>query len=135
MFPNGAGKPMDLNNLVNRVIVPSRTRCVHCRRGSAEHILADHNFNLDERLPKWYGWHAARRRLGTNLYRLGVPEKTIQGILRHANVSTAATYYIKTAAAAAQAATAKLETELIGQQMGNCNEVRSEHIDPETPPN
>src|SRR5262249_44887378 len=32
----------------------------------------------------WRGWHAARRGLGTNLYRLGVPEKTIQAILRHA---------------------------------------------------
>jgi hypothetical protein len=114
MFPNDAGKPMDLNNLVNRVIVLSLTRCVHCRKGRAEHILADHNFNLDERLSKWYGWwHAARRGLGTNLYRLCLPEKKIQGILPHANVSTAATYYIKTAAADAQVAMAKLETEPI----------------------
>lgn len=30
-------------------------------------------------------WQAARRGLGTNLYRLGVPEKTIHAILRHAN--------------------------------------------------
>ena len=37
-------------------------------------------------LPEWHGWHAARRGLGTNLYRLGVPEKTIQA-LRYANVS------------------------------------------------
>jgi len=34
----------------------------------------------------------------TNLYRLGVPEKTIQVILRHANVSTTNTHYIKSAA-------------------------------------
>jgi hypothetical protein len=38
------------------------------------------------------GWHAARRVLGSNLYALGVPEKVIQQILRHANVSTTATY-------------------------------------------
>ena len=31
-------------------------------------------------------------------YRLGVPDLVIQRILRHANVSTTATYYIKTAA-------------------------------------
>ena len=49
-------------------------------------------------LPEWHGWHAARRGLGTNLYRLGVPEKTIQAILRHANVSTTNTFYIKSAA-------------------------------------
>jgi len=119
MLPNDAGKPMDLNNLVNRVIVPALTRCVDCRKGKGEHVLADHEFKQDEKLPKWHGWHAARRGLGTNLYRLGVPEKTIQAILRHANVSTTATYYIKTAAADAQAAMAKLETELIGQQTGN----------------
>jgi hypothetical protein len=33
-----------------------------------------------------------------NLYRLGVPEMVIQRILRHANASSTATYYIKTAA-------------------------------------
>jgi histidinol-phosphate/aromatic aminotransferase/cobyric acid decarboxylase-like protein len=36
--------------------------------------------------------------LGSNLYPLGVPDKVIQRILRHANVSTTLTYYIKTAA-------------------------------------
>ena len=96
---------------------------------------ADHEFEQDESLPKWRGWHAARRGLGTNLYRLGVPEKTIQAILRHANVSTTATYYIKTAAADTQAAMAKLETELIGQQTGNGEESSLEHLDSETTPN
>ena len=33
-----------------------------------------------------------------NLYRLGVPDMVIQRILRHANVSSKATYYIKTVA-------------------------------------
>jgi integrase len=131
MFPNDAGKPMDLNNLVNRVIVPSLTRCAHCRKGKSEHVLAGHEFKQDESLPKWHGWHAARRGLGTNLYRLGVPEKTIQAILRHANVSTTATYYIKTAAADTQAAMAKLETELIGQQTGNGEGSTSERPDSE----
>jgi len=53
--------------------------------------------------------HAARRGLGSNLYRLGVPDMVIQRILRHANVSTAATYYIKTAADDVRSAMAKLE--------------------------
>jgi len=135
MFPNDAGNPMDLNNLVNRIIVPSLTRCADCRKGKGEHVLVNHAFNQDETLPKWHGWHAARRSLGTNLYRLGVPEKTIQAILRHANVSTTATYYIKTAAADTQAAMAKLETELIGQQMGNDGGTRSERHNSETTPN
>jgi integrase len=33
---------------------------------------------------------------GTCLYAPGVPEKVIQSILRHANVSTTVTYYVKT---------------------------------------
>jgi integrase len=46
----------------------------------------------------WYGWHGFRRGLASNLYRLGVPDKVIQQILRHANVSTTARSYIKTVA-------------------------------------
>ncbi len=52
----------------------------------------------DPRLPDWHGWHSARRGLGSNLYRLGVPPMVIERILRHSNVSTTANYYIKTAA-------------------------------------
>src|SRR6476620_4353248 len=68
---------------------------------------------------KWHGWHAARRGLGTNLYRLGVPEKTIQAILRHANVSTTNTYYIKSAADDTRVAMAKLERLVIGNEPSN----------------
>jgi hypothetical protein len=53
---------------------------------------------LDARSPEWRSWQAARRDLGSNLYRLGVADMVIQRIHRHANVSTTATYYIKTAA-------------------------------------
>jgi len=52
--------------------------------------------------------------LATNLYRLGVPEKTIQAILRHANVSTTNTYYIKSASDDTRVAMAKLEKLVIG---------------------
>jgi integrase len=60
----------------------------------------------------WHGWHAARRGLGSNLYRLGVPDIVIQRILRHANVSTTATYYIKTAADDVRNAMTKLENRI-----------------------
>jgi hypothetical protein len=53
------------------------------------------------------------------LYRLGVPEKTIQAILRHANVSTTNTYYIKSAADDTRAAMAKLERLVIGNELQN----------------
>jgi len=65
------------------------------------------------RLPDW---HAARRGLGSNLYRLGVPDMVIQRILRHANVSTTATYYIKTAAADVRSAMTKLENSIPERQ-------------------
>ena len=80
------------------------------------HSAPDHSFERDTSLPEWHGWHAARRGLGTNLYRLGVPEKTIQAILRHANVSTTNTYYIKSAADDTRAAMAKLERLVIGNE-------------------
>jgi integrase len=43
----------------------------------------------------WYGWHAFRRGLATNLNRLGVSDKVIQQILRHANVTTTMNIYVK----------------------------------------
>ena len=45
---------------------------------------------------EWKGWHAYRRGLATNLHELGVPDKVIQAILRHEDVSTTQRSYIKT---------------------------------------
>jgi Phage integrase family len=73
---------------------------------------ANHPYKCDSRIPEWHGWHAARRGLGSNLYRLGVPDMVIQRILRHANVSTTATYYIKTAADDVKHAMEKLEKHI-----------------------
>ena len=116
MFPNQNGEPMDLANLLNRSILPSLNRCTvcgkpkrECRKPRANVGSPDHEFERDKMLPEWHGWHAARRGLGTNLYRLAVPEKTIQAILRHANLSTTNTYYIKSAADDTRVAMAKLE--------------------------
>jgi integrase len=124
MFPNLSGSPMDLGNLLNRAILPALNRCAVCEKPREEcgklfkekDTGPDHNFERDKILPEWHGWHAARRGLGTNLYRLGVPEKTIQAILRHANVSTTNTYYIKSAADDTRAAMAKLERLVIGNE-------------------
>jgi integrase len=111
MFPNVYGRPMALTSLVNRVIVPALNLCVHCGKPVTQHSK-DHPHERDERLPKWQGWHAARRGLGTNLYRLGVKDKLIQAILRHANVSTTVTYYVKTAAQDVQDAMMTLENSV-----------------------
>lgn len=84
---------------------PERVRSYEWTKGTDGPLVID-----------WEGRN--RRGIGTNLYRLGVPEKTIQAILRHANVSTTTTYYIQTAASDAQAAMAKLESELMGNESG-----------------
>jgi integrase len=75
MFPSAAGKPINLDALAAEVIVPSITKVG---------------------VP-WHGWHAFRRGLATNLHQLGVADKTIQRILRHANVAVTQACYIKTA--------------------------------------
>ncbi len=59
---------------------------------------------------KWHGWHAFRRGLATNLHRLGISDKVIQQILRHANVTTTMNIYVKTVSSDATAAMKTLET-------------------------
>ncbi len=109
IFANRFGKPLNINNLLGRVMLPALNRCATCRKSEADHPVSDHKYARDVRIPEWHGWHAARRGLGSNLYRLGVPDVVIQRILRHANVNTTATYYIKTAADDVRNAMAKLE--------------------------
>jgi integrase len=91
MFPSLTGKPINLDALSADVIVPQVTRA-----GG-----------------QWHGWHAFRRGLATNLHRLGVPDKVIQRILRHANVAVTQGCYIKTADADAAAAMQQFERSLV----------------------
>jgi integrase len=112
IFANSVGKPLSLSSVVNRVILPALNRCEVCGKGESDHQKANHPYKRDSRIPEWHGWHAARRGLGSNLYRLGVPDIVIQRILRHANVSTTATYYIKTAADDVKHAMEKLEKHI-----------------------
>ena len=112
IFINAVGKPMCLNNIAKRVIIPALNRCEACKKAESAHQKAEHEYKRDNTIPEWHGWHAARRGLGSNLYRLGVPEMVIQRILRHANVSTTATYYIKTAADDVRNAMTKLENRI-----------------------
>lgn len=113
IFRNSAKNPLNLNNLIVRVILPALNCCEVCHVTEMDHKPKDgHKYKRDAGLPEWQGWHAARRGLESNLYHLGVPEMVIQRILRHANVSTTATYYIKTAAEDVRFAMAKLESTI-----------------------
>ena len=114
IFANTLGKPLALASMVNRAILPTLNRCEVCGNAQLQHQKQEHSYKRDARLPEWHGWHAARRGLGSNLYRLGTPEKVIQRILRHANVSTTANYYIKTADGDVRDAMSKLENHVQG---------------------
>jgi integrase len=88
IFSSEQGKPMNLEALAVDVIRPA----------------------LEKANLPWYGWHAFRRGLATNLHRLGVSDKVIQQILRHANVTTTMNIYVKTVSADAANAMKTLET-------------------------
>jgi len=88
IFANELGNPMNLEALAVDVIRPAVQKA-----------------NL-----AWHGWHAFRRGLATNLHRLGVSDKVIQQILRHANVTTTMNIYVKTVSADAANAMKSLET-------------------------
>jgi integrase len=90
VFPSPAGKPINLDSLAADVIVPLVTKAGI----------------------QWHGWHAFRRGLATNLHQLGVSDKIIQRILRHANVAVTQNCYIKTADSEIAAAMQKFERSL-----------------------
>ncbi len=55
--------------------------------------------------------HAFRRGLATDLHRLGAPDKVLQQILRHANVTTTINIYVKRVTQDAEEAMRKLESK------------------------
>jgi integrase len=88
IFSNEFGNPMNLEALALDVVRPA----------------------LEKANLQWRGWHAFRRGLATNLHTLRVPDKVIQRILRHANVTTTMNIYVKTVSAEAANAMKTLET-------------------------
>jgi integrase len=73
IFPNGAGKALDLDSLY--------------RRKMKEPLKAA---GID-----WEGWHGFRRGLATNLERIGVRDAIAAMILRHSNDRVTRKHYIK----------------------------------------
>ena len=112
MFPNAAGKALDPNNLLNRVILPALNVCGTCSKPESEHKQAKHDYERNKVLPEWHGWHAFRRGLATNLHQMGVDDLTIQAILRHSNVTITQKCYIKTASKETQEAMQKVQKAL-----------------------
>lgn len=90
-----SGKPLDLHNLANRIVIPTLERCAICRQAEPEHGKADQDFRLDESLPRWHGWYAFRRGVATAVAALSKDSFAAKGLLRHASVSTTERHYIK----------------------------------------
>jgi integrase len=83
IFEGSTGKPLDLDNLSRRVIIPAVGKT-------------------------WRGFHAFRRGLATFLNTQGVDDKTIQTILRHESVAVTQACYIKTVPKSAREAMSKV---------------------------
>jgi integrase len=83
IFEGKTGRPLVLANLTRRKIAPKLGKL-------------------------WTGWHGFRRGLASTLYDLGVKDKVIQQILRHASVEVTRKHYIKTNTAQSEAAMQKL---------------------------
>jgi integrase len=95
LFPTRNGTPVSLNNLLGRQILPALRRCVHCGKAFDQPHVG-HKYQRDESRPDWTGFHSFRRGLATNLNVLGVPDLTIQKILRHSSVEVTRRAYIRT---------------------------------------
>jgi integrase len=116
IFQAGNRKPLNLDNLARRVIIPAIEKCIRCRKSKDEHLTDGHMFELDKSLC-WHGWHAFRRGLATNLHHAGVDDKTIQGILRHGNVNITMNIYVKSVAESQVNA-----LDVLSEKFGLCNE-------------
>lgn len=68
-----SGKPLDLNNLASRVVIPT----------------------LKAAGIEWHGWYALRRGVATAISVLSKGSLAAKGLLRHSNVSTTERHYIK----------------------------------------
>jgi hypothetical protein len=60
MFANGAGKPANLNNILNQKILPVLNCCGVCRQSKLSHDASEvsHEYVSDGSLPKWHGFHS-----------------------------------------------------------------------------
>jgi integrase len=68
-----SGKPLDLHNIANRVVIPTLRKA-----GIA-----------------WHGWYSLRRGVATAVTALSTDSLAAKGLLRHSSVSTTERHYIK----------------------------------------
>jgi integrase len=101
------GSPLNFHNLENRVLKPAwEFGLVNDAK-----TLQAMGSNAEPEKPAftWSGFHGFRRGLATNLFDLGVHPKVIQGLLRHGDISTTMSFYIRERDTETRAALQKLE--------------------------
>jgi integrase len=84
-------RPLNLANLVRRVIIPKLEEENNKRHEKAQ-VYPDMTVMIER--VRWKGFHAFRRSLASNLYSCGVSPKIIQAILRHSDIGTTLAYYV-----------------------------------------
>jgi integrase len=97
MFASEKSTPLNLNNLLNRQILPA----------------------LKSAGLEWHGFHAFRRALATNLHKLGVKSEDIQRILRHSDVATTQKHYILVNADDSKRELEKLESVMVARGLSS----------------
>jgi integrase len=119
----GTGKPLNLDNLVKRAIVPALSRCTVCKKQEDEHKPEGHVYQRDNSLPTGTAGTHFRRGVATNLHELGVDDKTIQAILRHSNVGITQNIYIKSVNESQINA-----MDALSEKLGTCNDLATKRI-------
>jgi integrase len=112
MFPTARGTSLDLHNVFCDRIDPVLNACEQCGKAKAAHRGKDHEYRRHCDRVEWHGWHALPRGLASNLNDLGVPDLTIQRILRHGEVTTTRKNSIKVREPNVTAGMAQLEAEI-----------------------
>jgi integrase len=123
IFQAGNGRPLNLDNLVRRVIGPALSPCAVCKNQADNHKPMGHAFERDKNLPLWHGWHAFRRGLATNLHTLGIADKDIQAILRHSTIGLTQNVYIKSVSASQVSA-----LDSLTEKFETCNDLATNHL-------
>ena len=55
IFASEAGTALNMNNLLNRQILPALNQCQRCHKPEDDHFAPDHAYKRDGSLPSWQG--------------------------------------------------------------------------------
>jgi integrase len=110
------GRPLNLANLVRRVIVPTIAKAnAEIQKEFDDYVEQQSSVTVlqsDPGLLKWKGFHAFRRSLASNLFAAGVAPKIIQAILRHSDVTLTMQWYVTVPDEETRKALQKIEDQI-----------------------